>query len=241
MNLDTVATLTLTGEAMLLPVIAIFGSALDRKRRGVAFGVAGVWLALMASLSAVGFFSAAGYGTAFLGVAVALPVMAVAFFRGRSAALRLLIASIPLPLLVVLHVGRLLGWEFLLLQSAGRLPATFARAAGWGDIFVAAASLPLAYAVFRRIRGWRVLTLAWNVAGVTDLIVAVALGAGSAEGSPVRFVYEYPSSALMGTLPWFLIPGYLVPLYLILHTMIFVVLAKGKRAQSMAPSGLAAS
>jgi hypothetical protein len=72
----------------------------------------------------------------------------------------------------------------------------------------------------RRVSGWRSWVLLWNCLGVADLIVAVTLGAGSAAGSPVRFLYEEPGTAVMGTLPWFLIPGYLVPAYLISHVAI---------------------
>lgn len=224
-NLDGVAAVTLGAQALLLPAIAIFSSRLDPKRRWVVLGIAIAWLFLVTGLAAAGVFSAPGYGTPLVGAAVAAPVLAALLLRKRSATLGLLMTSVPLPLLVVLHVNRLLGVEFLLLQSAGRLPATFARAAGWGDILVALVSLPVAYAVLRRIQGWRVLTIVWSVLGIADLIVAVGLGAGSAAGSPVRFLYGDPSSALMGTLPWFLVPGYLVPTYLILHAAIFTRIA----------------
>jgi hypothetical protein len=187
-SLDGVAAVTLGAQALLLPVIAIFSSRLDHARRWAVLGIALVWLCLAAGLAAAGFFSAAGYGTPFLGMAAAVPVLLVVLLRNRSATLSVLMASIPLPVLLALHVNRLAGVEFLLLESAGRLPATFARAAGWGDILVALASLPVGYAVVRRIRGWRVLTVVWNVFGIADLILAVGLGAGSAAGSPGRFL-----------------------------------------------------
>jgi hypothetical protein len=161
------------------------------------------------------------YGTPFVGVAFALPVITVLLLRARSTTLLTLFTTIPLTVLVAVHVGRLLGVEFLLMQAAGRLPSTFAFAAGWGDIAVASAALPLAFAVQRQLRGWRSWVLLWNCLGAADLIVAIALGAGSAAGSPLRFIYEEPSTVLMGALPWFLIPGYLVPLYLITHVAIF--------------------
>jgi hypothetical protein len=221
MNLDLLASVTLAAQALLLPAILVISSRLEGMRRAVVLAIAGGWLLLLGGLSAAGFFSASAHGTPFVGVAVLVPVMAVLFLRNRSSTLRALIATVPLTLLVAVHVGRLLGVEFLLMHAAGRLPATFAYEAGWGDIIVAAASLPVAFAAHRRIRGWRSLVLPWNWVGVADLMVAVALGAGSAAGSPIRFLYEEPSSALMGTLPWFLIPGYLVPLYLVTHVAIF--------------------
>jgi hypothetical protein len=221
MNIDLLASLTLAAQALLLPAILVFSSRLDGTHRAVVLGITTGWLLLVATLAAVGFFSASVYGTPLVGIAFALPVIAVLLLRARSNTVRALITTIPLTMLVAVHVGRLLGVEFLLMQAAGRLPSTFAFEAGWGDIIVASASLPLAFAVQRRLRGWRAWVLVWNCVGVADLIAAVVLGAGSAAGSPTRFIYEEPSSALMGTLPWFLIPGYLVPLYLVSHLAIF--------------------
>jgi hypothetical protein len=49
----------------------------------------------------------------------------------------------PLPALVGIHAARVFGVFFVLLFEAGRLPPTFALTAGWGDIAVAVAALPL--------------------------------------------------------------------------------------------------
>jgi hypothetical protein len=221
MTLDIVGSLTLGVQALLLPMLLVFGSRLDDKRRILVYLVAIIWLLLLVGLSAAGLFSGRGYGMPLLGVAATVPVLAVLLLRSRSATLRSLVNTVPLTLLVALHVGRLLGVNFVILHAAGRLPPTFAYLAGWGDIFVAIDSIPLTFAVFHRVRGWRPWLLVWNCLGVADLIVALTLGAGSAAGSPIRFLYQEPSSGLMGALPWFLIPGYLVPLYLIAHVAIF--------------------
>jgi hypothetical protein len=231
MNLDFLGSVTLALQAVLLPAILVFSSRLDGARRAVVLGIAAGWLLLLAGLAMAGAFSANVYGTPLVGVAFALPVIAVLVLRARSSTLHTLITTIPLTLLVAVHIGRLLGVEFLLMQAAGRLPPTFAFAAGWGDIAVASFSLPLAFAVQRRVRGWRSWVLLWNLIGVGDLLLAVVLGAGSAAGSPTRFIYEEPSSALMGTLPWFLIPGYLVPVYLIGHIAIFLRLLSVDRSK----------
>jgi hypothetical protein len=46
--------------------------------------------------------------------------------------------AVVVPVLIVaVHVGRLLGGFFLVLYAEGRLPATFALSAGWGDITIA--------------------------------------------------------------------------------------------------------
>lgn len=192
--MDTLAALTIAAPALGLPTILVFGSRLDYRHRVVLLAIAGGWLALVASLAAAGFFSARSYGTPMVGVAATVPVQALLLLTGRSPILRALITTIPLTLLVAVHISRLLGMHFLALRAAGRLPPTFAYSAGWGDIIVAAAALLVAFAVHRRSRGWRSLLIAWNCLGVADLVVALVFGAGSAAGSPVRFLYEEPSS-----------------------------------------------
>jgi hypothetical protein len=222
MTLDTAGSLTLGAQALLLPTLLVFGSRLDHRQRLLLLLIAIAWLLLLAGLSAAGIFSVRGYGMPFVGVAAVAPVLAVFLLHRRSAIVRSFVATIPLTLLVAVHAGRLLGVNFLALHAAGRLPPTFAYVAGWGDILIGIDSIPLAFAIFRGGRGLRPWLLVWNCLGVVDLIVALTLGAGSAAGSPIRFLYQEPSSALMGTLPWFLIPGYLVPIYLIAHVAIFL-------------------
>lgn len=143
---------------------------------------------------------------------------------------------------MAVHVGRLLGIFFLMLHAARRLPPTFALTAGWGDVLVALAALPVAWSVHRRLAGWRPLVLAWNGVGFLDLVTAVILGVGSAPDSPLRFLYETPAIDVMGTLPWLLVPTFLVPLYLLTHLAVFARLAALRHApaEGSTPSGAAA-
>jgi hypothetical protein len=62
--------------------------------------------------------------------------------------------------------------------------------------------------------------------GAYCLLSAVTLGIGSAPNSPVRFIFERPDSGAIASLPWVLIPGILVPLYLLTHLAIFAQLAE---------------
>jgi len=60
-------------------------------------------------------------------------------------------------------------------------------------------------------------------------------GARAASGFPLRFIFQQPDTGAMGSLPWLLIPGFLVPLYLITHLFIFARLL-GARAPRGAQS-----
>jgi hypothetical protein len=138
--------------------------------------------------------------------------------------------GIPLPTLVVIHVGRVIGVAFLMLYSAGRLPYTFAHSAGWGDIATGVLAIPVAWAIQRRVAGWRWITMAWNTLGMVDLLAAVTLGVGSAPGSLIRFNFEAPGSGAIVAFPWVLIPAFFVPLFLLTHIAIFAGVAASASA-----------
>ena len=106
----------------------------------------------------------------------------------------------------------------------GDLPAPFAPSAGWGDIFVGAAALPLAWSIIRFGRRVAPLVFAWSVIGIADLVNAIALGALSAPG-PLQAFAGPPTSAIMTTLPWLIVPGFLVPCLMFIHVVIFARLA----------------
>ena len=131
----------------------------------------------------------------------------------------------PLWLFVGVHTVRLLGVTFVVLYAAHRLPAPFAPVAGWGDIFVGVTAAPVAWLAYRQITNARAIVRIWNIIGTADLIAAVGLGVISSPG-PARLIFAEPSSAIMTTLPWLLIPGFLVPLLFAVHIGIFVRLGE---------------
>ncbi len=239
--LDILGAIGLTLIAILcIGTLVLSGAPEDGSRRRIALLVAG-WFTTIVALAAGGLFSTPhGLGTLAIGAAVAAPLLVGIIAFARSPSVRAFGMSIPLALLVGVHVGRLLGGFFVALHAAGRLPPTFALTAGWGDVLVGAAAVPLAWMIHRRASGWRTLTLAWNALALLDLVTAVLLGVGSAPDSPVRFIFENPNSGAMGTLPWLMIPGFLVPLYMLSHLVIFARLAASAPNPGQLPVGGAA-
>ena len=132
-------------------------------------------------------------------------------------------------LLLVGLIVRFLGISFVLLYAANRLPAPFAPVAGWGDIFVGATAPAVAWLVYRQAATARPILWIWNIIGLADLIAAITLGAVSSPG-PIRLIFAEPDSGIMTTLPWLLIPGFLVPLLILAHIGIFVRLTKTEEA-----------
>jgi len=226
MNIDLIGSVTLTASAaIMIAALSIgFGSTAVARTRIAAWLTA--WFVVVVILAATrALYYEGGLGAPGVGIAVPLPIAVLCIVVARTQALREEFHRVPLWLLVGVHVVRLLGISFIILYTAGRLPAPFASSAGWGDIFVGATALPVAWFAYRRPTNVRSMIWIWNVIGIADLINAVGLGVISSPG-PQRLIFVEPSSAIMATLPWLLIPGFLVPLLFAVHIGIFIRLAK---------------
>jgi hypothetical protein len=223
---ETLSTIALTVGVSI--VVAFLADALARTPLGrlTVAGVLAVWFALVLAIGATGALDPEhGIGVPGLGLTVALPVAALAgaFFAFRP--IRDAMLATPLPALIAVNAIRSLGVIFLILHATGKLPAPFAPSAGWGDIFVGVTALPVAWAMLQFGSPARPLALLWNLIGLADLVSAVALGALSAPG-PLQVFAGPPTSALMTTLPWLIIPGFLVPSLMFIHVVVFYRLAR---------------
>jgi hypothetical protein len=232
---ETLSAIALTAGAAI--VVAFLSHALARTalKRLIVAGVLAAWFALVLAIGAAGALSPGdGAGVPGLGLSVAAPVAALAgaFFAFPS--IRSAMLATPLAALIAVNAIRVLGGLFVALYAAGRLPAPFAPSAGWGDIFAGVTALPVAWAMLRFGAHVRGLVLLWNVIGIADLFNAVALGALSAPG-PLQVFAGPPTSALMTTLPWFIIPGFLVPSLIFVHLVIFYRLAKTEASAPARP------
>ena len=169
-----------------------------------------------------------------LGAAVLIPVAVFSVIGFGSFASRNWLQSAPLPALIALHAIRLLGVLFVLLYAAKRLPAPFAPVAGWGDISIGATALPIALWVARQPNTARGAVLIWNSLGLADLVIAVSLGALSAPGDAIRLFFDDPGSALIASIPWILIPCFLVPSLSFVHLVVFYRTLRSRAAADSA-------
>jgi hypothetical protein len=237
--LETLSTIAETMGASI--VVAFLSHALARTALGrlKVAGALAAWFALVLAIGATGALDPErGIGVPGLALTVALPVAALAGAFFSQSPIRDAMLAIPLPALVAVNAIRILGVIFVALHAAGELPAPFAPSAGWGDILVGAAALPVAWSMLRFGARARPLALLWNVIGIADLVNAVALGALSAPG-PLQAFAGPPTSALMTTLPWLIIPGFLVPALMFIHIVIFYRLAKTEAAAPWLDGGAA--
>jgi hypothetical protein len=226
---DILSTIELSVSASIVVAFLSLAMAETPRGRGTALIALGAWFALVLALGATGALSPAGSGAPALGLAVAALVCA---YRALPS-VRNAISATPLPALIALHAIRLLGFTFIVLYAEGRLPAPFAPSAGWGDVFIGATALPLAWAVQRFGVRVRPLVFLWNALGVADLVVALTLGPLSAPG-PLQVFVGPPDTSPMTTLPWLIIPGFLVPILLFTHIAIFTRLTA--KTQSFGPA-----
>lgn len=222
MHFEILSTIEVTASAALLVATLAFALATTPQWRILLAAALALWFAIVVlgvrpALDRV--------GTPGLGAATALPVAAICFAFFMAPPIRAALFAIPLPVLVAANAARVLGVSFILLYAANRLPAPFAPSAGWGDIFVGLTALPIAWLVARYGARARGLLLAWNAIGVVDLIAAIGFGATSSPG-PIQIFVVSPDSSLMTTLPWIIIPCFLVPSYLSLHVAIFYRLSR---------------
>jgi hypothetical protein len=127
--------------------------------------------------------------------------------------------------LVGFQVYRVLGYVFLVRWAAGELPGVFALPAGVGDTLVGALAVPVALYVQSGGPGGRPAAYAWNLLGILDLLVAVAIGALTTSG---RLSVDVPNTAPT-TFPLVMIPAFAVPLSLVLHGVSVWQLMRGGR------------
>ncbi len=234
--LEVLSTIGLTASAAIVIGFLAYVMAETPRGRSVFAGVLAAWFALVLAIGAGGVLDPVrGFGVPALGLTVALPVAALVSAFFAFGPIRAAMLAAPLPALVAVNAVRIVpGLLFVLLYARGDLPAPFAPSAGWGDIFAGAAALPLAWSIIRFGRRVAPLVFAWSVIGIADLVDAIALGALSAPG-PLQAFAGPPTSAIMTTLPWLIVPGFLVPCLMFIHVVIFTRLASAEASITARP------
>ena len=198
-----------------LVCIVLYGGAkragLGRRRSvllaAAAAVVLGGWLTASAVIAGHGWYHTLPCFplavTGYLGLLLALrriPVVARALAAPGTA------SRLELP-----HAPRVVGVAFLFYLALGHLPALFALPAGLGDI-AAGIAAPLVARRLTQGTGRRA-ALWFNAFGMTDLVVAMTLGALTG----FQLLNVTPSSAPISELPLALIPTATVPLFFALH------------------------
>ena len=236
---DLVSTAELTASAAIVVFfISSMLSSTVRQRVLIAAALT-FWFCLVLTAGATGALAHSIGPVPGVGVAVLIPLALLTLLvlgttRGREGVRR-----IPIAALGGVQGLRVLGITFVLLYWAKRLPVPFAPVAGWGDVSVGLLAIPLAVLLARSTGATpKGIVVMWNVLGVADLVTAVALGATSAAG-PLQLFHGQPGTAIMTSLPWVLIPCFLVPSFLFLHLCTFYRLRTAEEQEKGLRAGLA--
>ena len=195
------------------------------------------WFATYAYLAARGVFSTPT-PIPTLPIALLLPLV-VAFFALKAfPGLRAIVENIPQEQLIGIQTIRLMGFAFLLLLAQSLLPSIFALPAGLGDMFVGAEAIFVARLYARRAGGASTMGLFWNVIGIVDFAVALAIGF-LASSTPFRLIHVSPNTDLVTMLPLAMVPIFGVPLFLIMHALSMGrILSEVRARTNAAPSAL---
>jgi len=178
----------------------------------LTIGLIAVWFALSLGASALHLLQRPpGQPPLPLLIAVLTPLAAFSLWYASSKPFREFVLSLSPRTLTLIQAERIGGLVFLAMYTYNILPGMFALPAGLGDIAVGAtAYLAAARLVPHRRRAF----IAWQLLGILDLVVAVSMGAVSTLIDPHGI-----STAPMTELPLSLIPGFAVPLFVILHVI----------------------
>jgi hypothetical protein len=217
--LDFVGTIVTAGLTVFVVTALLVFMDISRSAKLTVAGLLGLWIGLAAAASAAGWLSIAR-PFPIMGIFVAAPLLAAALAAAWPAA-RQAMLSLPLPLMVGLNIGRVAGVLFLLLAAEERLSGPFPYSAGWGDIIAGALALPILWLMQENDKHTTAIHL-WNAFGMADLVVAIGLGVTSTANSPLGIFRDGAGSEAMQHLPWSFVPTVLVPLFMILHAIIWV-------------------
>ena len=226
--LDVIATITLVAVLIfsLVALAAAMPGGLAKRLGFLAIGGLRAGVATVAAAS--GALLSTGLGPIPpVGIFTVTPLVAAGIAAALSGSFRATVMAMPTRLLIALNTSRILGILFLLLAAEGRLGGPFPYSAGFGDIITGVLALPVAASIAARGTASAARALAWNLFGALDLIVAIALGVTSAPGTPLQLFSTGLAGPLpMQSLPFSLVPTVLVPLYLILHGILYAQLRR---------------
>lgn len=153
------------------------------------------------------------------------PVITLVVAFRKSASFREWAMAIDLRIPVWFHLIRVaFGAAFLVLLSEGRLPASFAITAGYGDLLAGGLSLVAGFFAVRiSSAAARRVVVGWNVIALADILVVMFTAQRL-----IVFENDPLMLATMRSFPFSTIPLFVVPMILLTHALIFVRCSKNQ-------------
>jgi hypothetical protein len=163
--------------------------------------------------------------------AIFLPVIVGAPLLLLSDRVGQVLDAMPASWLVALQVYRVFGSWFLAAWLRGVAPEVLALPAGTGDVLTGLFAVPAAIAVATGTAQGRRAAMIWNIFGLADFVVAIAMGMVT---TPSRFQLIVPNlpSFNAGAYPEVLTPAFVVPSSILLHALSLRQLWRRRRAEA---------
>ncbi len=175
-----------------------------------------IWATVAASAAALGVFSPTRVALVPITVVGTTLVLVLAY--RFSAPMRAFADGIDLRVPILFHLVRApIGVAFLALAARGELDPVFAFRAGWGDVVAGLLAVVAAVAVPVVTPARRAIVLAWNVIGLSDIVMVFATA------QSILFFSDHPETMFtLARFPYALIPVLVVPLVFATHFLVFV-------------------
>jgi hypothetical protein len=196
-----------------------------------------LWMALMWSAAINGAFrpGASPIPVPLVPLAIVVPVLVGLPILLRSRRIGEVLDAMPPTWLVGLQVFRVFGSIFLLNWVLNLAPGLFALPAGIGDVLTGLFALPAAISLASGGADGQKAAIAWNIFGLLDFTVAIAIGLITSPG-PLQLIVPSIPNAAVALYPTVLIPAFTVPSSILLHALSLRQLyRRGRRAETAAP------
>ncbi|CAB3793015.1 hypothetical protein LMG28614_03628 [Paraburkholderia ultramafica] len=177
-----------------------------------------LWFAVAWSAAINGVFRTGASPLPWLPMAIFLPVVIGAPLLLLSKRVGQVLDAMPATWLVALQLYRIFGGWALAAWLHGVLPGVFTLPAGIGDVLTGLFAVPAAIAVASGTAQGRKAAIAWNIFGLADFAVAIALGIITSPGRFQLIVPNVPGIGA-GAYPDVLTPAFVVPSSILLHAL----------------------
>jgi hypothetical protein len=217
-------------------------SELNNRRssmKSLVFVALAMWLGLVSFLGFQGAFAGSVDSPPFplfFGLAIPLTVFFTAYF-GWSA-FRAFVLGADLRLVSAIQAWRWGGLGFLTLYAHGVLPGLFAFPAGLGDMAIGFTAPWIVLGLVRHpsFAASRRYVI-WNILGIVDFVVAVSMGILCSGFFPgITKLVGNVTTGPMAQLPLILIPAYMVPFFIMLHSTALFQARQFARSGKSAPA-----
>jgi hypothetical protein len=191
-----------------------------------------LWAAVAWTAAINGVFRTGASPFPLLPLAIFVPVIIGAPLLLLSKRVGQLLDSMPTTWLVALQLYRVFGTQWLADWLLGLLPGLWALPAGTGDVLTGLFAVPAAIALATGTAEGRKAAILWNIFGIADLAVAIALGMIISSGPFQLIVLNGPIIGLDGY-PNVLTPAFVVPGSILLHALSLRQLRRRSRAEAL--------